>query len=192
MKILNFDEFTVNEGFINKTLKRVRTGEERIEDKITTNIDEFSEIDLGFPFVFADRVLEVDGKDMMTNLELMSYMKTINKKNTGWRLLTRDDIYNNFLTEKKLLKNNFYTQYIFKGNKQQRAVAHVLFGNSEIKNTGELVLEIGNYWMEGESDDSFADVWRIRDSRMWKDSCMSVKVMNVEEYHKVIMVKDKK
>ena len=74
----------INEGFLSKTLSRVKSGEERLEDRIESNIDEFEEIDLGFPFVFADRNLVINGEDKFTWEDFESYRSYIEMQ--GWRL----------------------------------------------------------------------------------------------------------
>lgn len=85
MLVKKYSEF-VGEGFVNKTLKRTRLGDERQEDKISTNIDQFKEVDLGFDFVFADRNLVINGEEEMTYKELLSYYDYL--KTTGWRPIT--------------------------------------------------------------------------------------------------------
>lgn len=103
-------EMMMNEGFLNKTLKRVRTGEERTEDKLNTNLDELKPIDIceDFPFFFADKDFSVvrddlddDEYELFDFREGEKFDEYASKK--GWRLPWSEDIEKiiNILKEKK-------------------------------------------------------------------------------------------
>ena len=63
--IKTFDEF-ITEGFLSKTLSRVKSGEERIEDKINSNIDKLKGIDIGLPFLISDDFFETIDKEKIS------------------------------------------------------------------------------------------------------------------------------
>lgn len=77
----------VNEGFLSKTLNRAKTGEERKEDKINSNIDELKTIDLGY-VQFADVDIEIEGKTEFSFYEMVKYNEYFNKH--GWKVFDFD------------------------------------------------------------------------------------------------------
>lgn len=87
--IKSFSEF-INEGFIGKTLNRYKSGEERIEDKVNSNINTLEGIDLGLPFLIADTDLIINDKQSFTYEEMLKHVKFIESK--GWRVPTDKDI----------------------------------------------------------------------------------------------------
>lgn len=180
--ILNFDEYT-NEGLVNKTLKRIRTGRERIEDVIKTNVDEYEEVDLGLPFVFANVNLIVGGDDTFTFGELMKYMKVIKK--TGWRLLSPEDVKRHLLTTRRTLQPKFFTEYV---------ISHTSLGVTE-GDFDSLVLKNGKYWLdelEGSSSFGVVEVMDVKDCRLYKDMCInSMLTDEVDKKYMAILVKDK-
>lgn len=91
MKILSFDEY-VNEGLINKTLKRVRTGTERTENKIRSNIEDLKPVDLGLPFLIADDDFELpDNEHNWFTWDAVEELKSTFRSN-GWRLPTKEEL----------------------------------------------------------------------------------------------------
>ena len=49
----------INEGLWSKGIERSKTDNERIEDKIDSNIDKQKTVDLGFPFLIADNDFKI-------------------------------------------------------------------------------------------------------------------------------------
>lgn len=89
----------INEGLWSKGVHRTKSGYERLEKKVHTNISNFKEVDLGFPFVFADINLEINGDEKMTWYDVENYKNQIIRE--GWRLITWDEV------SKYLLENKF-------------------------------------------------------------------------------------
>ena len=87
----------INEGFMTRSLNRNKSGEERLGNKLTTNINELSEVDMGddYPYVFSDEVLDINGQTTFTFEEISKYRSQF--EINGWRLPTYDDIYNQYL-----------------------------------------------------------------------------------------------
>lgn len=81
--LLTFEEY-IKEGLWSKGVDRSKSGEERLENKVVLNTNEFKEIDLGFPFVFANIDLTVDGDEKITWLKFEDIKLQIER--TGWRL----------------------------------------------------------------------------------------------------------
>ena len=80
---------SMNEGLWSKGVERSQTGEERLGDKVNSNIKELKEIDLGFDFVFADKNLILNGEEELSYDDIKHYIEYI--QNNGWRLMTRED-----------------------------------------------------------------------------------------------------
>ena len=81
----------INEGFMTRSLNRNKSGEERLEDKIHSNIDKLKGIDIGLPFLISDDILEIDNKEKISFDEYnQKYRSFVEKK--GWRLPNRYDI----------------------------------------------------------------------------------------------------
>ena len=90
------DKTTVEEGFLSKTINRSKSGEERIEDRITSNIDELEEINLG-DIKIANEDIEIDGEEVFTYYDMIKYKPYIEKH--GWKILdleTMVDIVHSF------------------------------------------------------------------------------------------------
>ena len=89
--LLDRDTFIL-EGIWSKGIERSKTGEIRRENIIPeSNLDKITEIDLGFPFVFASRNLKLNGRYEITYKEFLEFEDEINK-HYGWRLPTEEDI----------------------------------------------------------------------------------------------------
>ena len=98
MMVKKFNEF-IEEGFLSKTINRSKTGEIRLEKKLpSNNINQFKEIDLDLPIVFADKDLVINGKDKFTWEEVEDYKEGIHY--LGWRLPTWDEVKKYFLKKK--------------------------------------------------------------------------------------------
>ena len=102
-------------------MKRAQTGEERIEDKIDSNINSLQGVDVGLPFLIADMDLEVDGKTTFSFDEMKHYKNTIIEKN-GWRIPTIEDLQYNL--DKPFLKFTYedYTYIELKNTKNNNSV----------------------------------------------------------------------
>ena len=111
-----------------RSLNRNKSGEERIENKITSNINDLVEVDLGLPFYFADKDLIVDKSDNFQKEDVLRLLNHFEKN--GWRLPTKKDFFNNvvsekndgtiimdFLFRKREGKNEFYLELKGNGNK---------------------------------------------------------------------------
>ena len=72
----------INEGMWSKTFDRARTGDERIENKIITNIDEIKPVELHdkLKLRFADDILIYDNKDIFTEKEMLELQDGFLKK----------------------------------------------------------------------------------------------------------------
>ena len=71
-------------------IERSKTGQERLEDKVNTNIKELKEIDWGLPFVIADSDLELNGSKNILMEDLKLHRDKIEK--LEWRFMTEDDV----------------------------------------------------------------------------------------------------
>ena len=100
--ILKFEDY-IKEGLWSKGLERAQSGEERIGDKIDSNINELNGVDLGLPFLIADEDLKVENKDEFTFDEMNHYRKMIEKN--GWRIPTIKDLQDNL--DKPFLKYTY-------------------------------------------------------------------------------------
>ena len=101
--VLKFEEY-INEGLWSKGIERSKSGEERLGDKIDSNINSLEGIDIGLPFLIADMDLEVEGKDTFNFDEMNHYNKSVIEKN-GWRIPTIKDLQNNL--DKPFLKYTY-------------------------------------------------------------------------------------
>ena len=113
MMVLKFEEF-INEGLWSKGIERSKTGEERMEEKIISNIDTLNGIDLGEDFLISDEYLSINGEDRFTLDEYRQYEEFIHSK--GWRLPELDDIKtlgfsNRYISFDKIREGN-YTEII--------------------------------------------------------------------------------
>lgn len=88
--VKKFNEF-INEGFLSKTVNRAKSGEERIEEKVNSNLSELEEIDMGVA-IFADKDVIINDKDKFTRSEMESYIPFFEKN--GWKVLTIDVVDN--------------------------------------------------------------------------------------------------
>lgn len=97
MYILKFEDY-INESLWKKGIERSKTGEERREDVINTNVNEFTEVDLSdeLPFVFADMDLVFDDMKVFTYDEMLSAVDYISKK-SDWRIMTDEEMLKYFL-----------------------------------------------------------------------------------------------
>ena len=87
--IPNFKEY-IKEGLWSKGIERSKTGEERLGDKLVTNIDQLNWIDLGFDFLISDVNFEIDGNEKITYIELenaFSHIKSKGCRVPGWHEL---------------------------------------------------------------------------------------------------------
>ena len=80
----------INEGFMTRSLNRNKSGEERLGNRINSNINELESVDLDLDFLIADKDLEVDGKTLFTWDELLKLEKYV--KSNGWRIPTRTEL----------------------------------------------------------------------------------------------------
>ena len=137
----------IQEGFLSKTINRSKSGEERIEDKIQTNISEMKEVDMGNPYLnFADIDLEINGENMFTWEEYLKYKKYI--ESTEWRLPVVNSLFKNDWY--KINRVNYTEEELDNGDR-------IYSGTS--KNTGEtlsfLVEDMylyGQYMIDGNYD----------------------------------------
>lgn len=85
----------INEGFLSKTINRARTGEDRKEDKIKSNIEQLEPVDLGLPFLIADKDFELDEEVENQNKKFkwseVEQLKPMFNKH-GWRLPTLKEL----------------------------------------------------------------------------------------------------
>lgn len=79
----------MNESLWKSGINRAKTGEERIEDKINSNISSLNGIDLGFNFLIADDTLEIEDERVFTLDDIKKYKDVIAKY--GWRLMTVEE-----------------------------------------------------------------------------------------------------
>ena len=77
----------INEGFMTRSLNRNKSGEERIESKITSNIGELNEVDLGVVKI-SDEDVEINGEEIFTYYDMIKYKPYIEK--LGWKILDFD------------------------------------------------------------------------------------------------------
>ena len=197
--IPKFEDF-LKEGFLSKTYDRYRTGEDRLEDKIITNISKFKEIDMGFPFVFADIDLEVNGNDKFTWDEIMQYQEQINK--TGWRMVGWCEFRDNFMKSRHLpseLSNDLTSKYEYELNN------FTIYIKSKItKNTLEFFVnnKYGqNYWCIDDyvttskyasNNNNTQRVFRVSAPEYgYKGMILSCENESVDRKVKVRLVKDK-
>ena len=96
VKIVKSD---VNEGLWSKGFERSKTGEERIENKIQTNIETMDVVDIGHPiYVFADKDLEVEGEEMFVYKNYLEVKDYLNSK--GWEIPETSDLMSCFVLDK--------------------------------------------------------------------------------------------
>ena len=81
----------IEEGFLSKTLGRAKSGEERIEDRITSNIDDLEEINLG-DIKIADEDIEINGEEVFTYYDMIKYKPYIEQH--GWKILDLETMVN--------------------------------------------------------------------------------------------------
>ena len=116
-KLMKEKETPLKEGLWSAGMKRVENNEDRLENKVNSNIKKLGEIDLGFPFVFADKDFEVSGDNKFTWEQVQGFLPHIEAH--GWRLLSDDDVYNfytnNFLPHKMKpeFETNEYTDHAY-------------------------------------------------------------------------------
>ena len=89
MRVLKFNEF-VGEGLWSKGIVRSKTGDERLEKKVTFNINDIKPVDLGGDVLIADIDLTINGEEEITWEELQDIKRQIEK--TGWRIPDWDEI----------------------------------------------------------------------------------------------------
>ena len=79
--ILKFNDF-IEEGFLSKTINRSKSGEERKEDMISSNIDQLKPIEIHnkLDIKFADDILIYNNKDVFTEKEMLELQDGFIKK----------------------------------------------------------------------------------------------------------------
>ena len=89
----------INEGMWKSGVNRSKSGEERLEDKLNTNIKTLKTVDMGsnagVDVLFADKDLEINGRTSFTYDEMKSYIPYIEKQ--GWRVPTYDEMHSFFM-----------------------------------------------------------------------------------------------
>ena len=80
----------LNEGLWSKGINRSKTGEERLEDKLNSNIKNLKEIDLGLPFLIADDDLTIQHIDEFTHSDMERYKEFV--ESHGWRFPTCEEL----------------------------------------------------------------------------------------------------
>lgn len=89
----------INEGMWKSGINRAKSDEERLEDKLNTNIKTLKTVDMGsnagVNVLFADQDLEIDGRTSFTYDEMKSYIPYIEKQ--GWRIPTYDEMHSFFM-----------------------------------------------------------------------------------------------
>ena len=96
------DKKQINEGFWKDSIKRAKSGEERLEDKHHTNIERLIPIDLGVDFYFAD-IDFYDGDECeFTYEDALKYKDFFAKY--GWRIPDYDDFHSIDFDNKQIFK----------------------------------------------------------------------------------------
>lgn len=104
--IKKFEDF-VNEGLWKSGIERSKSGEERLEDKVNSNIKDLKPVDIGQNFLISDKPLELNGSNMIDARDFIENYQDYFKKH-DWRMLTSDDIdeirtyFNQYKLERKL------------------------------------------------------------------------------------------
>lgn len=184
------------EGFMNKTLKRIRTGEEREENKEQTNIAEMKPVDIceDFPFEFADIDLSAvrwytDEDDFVefTFDEVEKFDQLGNKH--GWRVPWSEDIekIDEIINDKyKTMGARDFAEYI---NNIYRNFVEINIDNPEWD-------DYLPFWcsdMAADDDyvsDEEAYYWYVMDSG--RHHYMHLKTRNTERNHHIRFIRDKK
>lgn len=186
--IKKFDEF-INESLWKKAIERSKTGEVRLGDRISSNIDELKPVDLGsdFPFVFADVDLIIEDKDRFNLNQYEDYMSGLNFQ--GWRLPNYEDIKK---VENGFKKLEYQTQEIHVKKIPHRKI----WGTSE--ETGESLVFIipiihGEYYMLDDTqyspDSKICDVWYVGESL--NDSFGKFNTSTITYKKPIRLIKDK-
>ena len=87
-----FEEF-VNERLFNSTVKRAGGNEDRLEDKMDWNLYDMEIVDIGLPYVFAERDFVIDGDTCCFTVEEIKELEP-HFQRLGWRMMTENDIRN--------------------------------------------------------------------------------------------------
>lgn len=113
--ILSFKDF-VNEGFWKDSIRRSKSGEKRLEDK-RTNINDIKPVDLGFSFMLADRLLELDGEVKMSYNDFQDESIQKDLEKSGWRLISDTDLINvTNITQHSAFRKGDDMVYVLKRN----------------------------------------------------------------------------
>lgn len=182
-----------------KGVERNLTGEDRLEDKHVSNIKDFKEVDLGFPFVFADVDLIVDGNDDFTWYDFENLRSYIEK--TGWRLPNFEEINRLFFKHSSREITHDYIIFDYE-RKNGYDVAHI-----SVKNfPGVLDVNIDNphatyFWADWSSkqdeinpkaDKTTARMWMIRNDKYVRSGdYFSTGNLYKDKQIKIRLVKDK-
>ena len=140
----------INEGLWSKGIERSKTDNERIEDKIDSNIDELIPVDLGFPFLIADKDFKIKDEKYhwFSYDDMKKYLKYFKKH--GWRLLTNNEIKEYFLDETQHKKSEIILKFKANGGNK----FSFFLQNYPNKNEVELSLDAWygiNYWINDDS-----------------------------------------
>lgn len=184
----------MGKGFWKSGIQRAKSGDLRKEDVLNTNINKFTEIDLGkfCPFYISSQNLILDNEEYISFEKWRENKKQIEK--TGWRMPTyrewRDIILEHCKVAVDLPDAFTYTAFLIV--KKQFNEKLVIFDSEVYRHTPLL------YWLEyDEGDDEvelYANTFEIYfGARFQKDvrSVLNITGRNSEKYM-IRLVKDKK
>ena len=168
----------INEGFWKDGIKRAKSGEERLEDKLVSNIHQLKPIDMGFRFLVADDVLSIDDIEYFDEDRLQEYKNFIHEN--GWRLMTVQEarLFAHNLSYK--LEND--TTLVIKSPKTQNTI------KLNIEQYGAFVY----YWIDKGYTSSLTADTTLKIELLNGGVCdASVSIGRLFHNYKIILVKDK-
>lgn len=190
----NFEEY-INESLWKSGINRSKSGEERLEDKIHSNIKELKPVIFSdsYTYAFADKDFEIEGKTEFTWDEVEELKPHFEKH--GWRLIREDEVMQTLMKNQKFsfcVGGKDMQDQGFK-NKDTNETVFFTPQNIDVRNI------VCRYWTEFDKkyDDNkklknflFKDTANTFNISVYSQFKVTMRFVNKNSHYKIRLIKD--